>query len=162
VRRHAPKLVLFAGLLTVALCSQPSPEPSRVQPSGTPVIRWDELDRRTVEQARWNEAVWYASASTPPVVVSLPKREPGIRVQGYEGDVWWALALCESGGDPTKNTGNGFYGAFQFVLSTWRSLGYEGNPTEYSYETQREAAITLQARSGWSQWPACSRKLGLR
>jgi resuscitation-promoting factor RpfB len=79
------------------------------------------------------------------------------------GDVFDALAQCESGGDPRKNTGNGYYGAFQFKLSTWRGLGMSGNPIDHSYAVQKAAAQRLVARAGFrSQFPGCSRKLGLR
>lgn len=78
-------------------------------------------------------------------------------------DVWMALARCESGGNPRAVGGGGrYFGAFQFSLSTWHSLGYSGNPVDYPFEVQLEAAKRLQARSGWGQWPACSRELGLR
>lgn len=73
-----------------------------------------------------------------------------------------ALRECESGGNYQINTGNGYYGAYQFSASTWRSLGYSGLPHNASPATQDRAARELQARSGWGQWPACSRKLGLR
>ena len=85
------------------------------------------------------------------------------RNQRPAGDVWARLAACESGGNPRARSASGLYfGAFQFSLATWRSLGYEGNPAEHSYATQLEAARRLQARSGWGQWPRCSRRLGLR
>lgn len=71
------------------------------------------------------------------------------------------LAACESGGNYSINTGNGYYGAYQFDLSTWRSVGFSGRPDLASRSTQDEAARRLQAARGWSPWPACSRKLGL-
>ncbi|WP_026460305.1 resuscitation-promoting factor [Schaalia suimastitidis] len=77
------------------------------------------------------------------------------------GDVWAALARCESGGNPTTNTGNGYYGMYQFSLPTWRSVGGTGLPSEASAEEQTMRAQILQARSGWGQWPACAAKLGL-
>jgi Transglycosylase-like domain len=77
-------------------------------------------------------------------------------------DVWAKLRKCESGGRYDINTGNGFYGAYQFALSTWRRLGYEGYPHHAAPAVQDEAAKKLQAAAGWGQWPACSRKLGLR
>jgi hypothetical protein len=77
-------------------------------------------------------------------------------------DVWARLRHCESGGRYDINTGNGFYGAYQFVPSTWRGLGYRGLPHEAPPDMQDEAAQRLQARSGWGQWPACSRRLGVR
>jgi hypothetical protein len=77
-------------------------------------------------------------------------------------DVWAKLRHCESGGRYDVNTGNGFYGAYQFAAGTWRNLGFPGLPHEASPEMQDEAARRLQARSGWGQWPACSRRLGMR
>ena len=75
---------------------------------------------------------------------------------------WAALAACESGGNPRARSSSGLYfGAFQFSIATWRSLGYGGNPADHSYGTQLEAAKRLQARSGWGQWPRCARRLGL-
>lgn len=76
--------------------------------------------------------------------------------------VWAALAQCESGGVPTRNSGNGYYGLYQFSASTWKSVGGSGLPSEASAEEQTMRAQTLQQRSGWGQWPACSSKLGLR
>jgi hypothetical protein len=75
---------------------------------------------------------------------------------------WERLRRCESGGRYDINTGNGFYGAYQFVPSTWRGLGYPGMPHLAPPGMQDEAAQKLQARSGWGQWPACTRRLGLR
>ncbi|MFN2523837.1 MAG: transglycosylase family protein [Mycobacteriales bacterium] len=71
------------------------------------------------------------------------------------------LRACESGGNYAANTGNGYYGAYQFALSTWRGLGYAGRPDQASPATQDAAVRKLQARSGWGQWPACSRRYNL-
>jgi len=72
-----------------------------------------------------------------------------------------ALRGCESGGDYGIKTGNGYYGAYQFSLQTWRGLGYEGHPHEAPPEVQDEAAALLQSLYGWGQWPGCSWWLGL-
>ena len=77
-------------------------------------------------------------------------------------DVWAKLARCESGGDPKTNTGNGFYGMYQFTLETWQSLGGTGYPHEADAATQTAMAKKLQAQAGWGQWPGCADKLGLR
>lgn len=83
---------------------------------------------------------------------------------GSAGDdgVWAQLAQCESGGDPKTNTGNGFYGLYQFTLETWQSLGGTGYPHEADAATQTAMAKKLQAQAGWGQWPGCADKLGLR
>lgn len=73
------------------------------------------------------------------------------------GDVWWALAGCETGYKYNNpNTGNGYYGYFQFSLGTWQGVGGPGYPHHHSYEVQKTYAQKLQARSGWGQWPYCS------
>jgi LysM repeat protein len=77
------------------------------------------------------------------------------------GSNWDRLAQCESGGNWAINSGNGYYGGIQFSLATWRSLGGTGLPSEASRDTQIALGEKLLARSGWGQWPACARKLGL-
>ncbi len=76
--------------------------------------------------------------------------------------IWAALRKCESNNNYAINTGNGYYGAYQFALGTWKKLGYSGSPHRAAPAVQDEAAKRLQAKSGWGQWPACTRKLGLR
>jgi hypothetical protein len=78
------------------------------------------------------------------------------------GDVWQRLRACESGGDYSRNSGNGYYGAYQFSASTWHGLGFGGLPHQADSATQDQAAQKLLARSGWGQWPACSRAIGAR
>ncbi|MEO6714750.1 MAG: transglycosylase family protein, partial [Mycobacteriales bacterium] len=72
------------------------------------------------------------------------------------------LRQCESSGNYSINTGNGFYGAYQFDLQTWRGLGYSGLPSDAAPATQDKAARELQSQRGWQPWPSCSRQLGLR
>jgi uncharacterized protein YabE (DUF348 family) len=66
--------------------------------------------------------------------------------------VWDKIAACESGGNWSINTGNGYYGGLQFSAATWRSVGGPGLPHEHSREVQIKYAKILQARSGWGQW----------
>jgi resuscitation-promoting factor RpfB len=75
--------------------------------------------------------------------------------------VWDRLAECESGGNWSINTGNGFYGGLQFSLSTWRAYGGTGMPHEASREEQIAVAERVQDEQGWGAWPACTSKLGI-
>lgn len=112
------------------------------------------------------------TAPPPPTTSStspMRGRKAGERVSRssrprVSGDgVWSALARCESSGNPGSVSADGRYsGAFQFSDATWHSLGMEGRAADHLYEVQLEAAKRLLARSGWSQWPRCSRRLGLR
>lgn len=45
---------------------------------------------------------------------------------------WDSVGLCESGGNPSTTTGNGYYGLYQFDRQTWQSLGYSGTANQYS------------------------------
>jgi hypothetical protein len=77
------------------------------------------------------------------------------------GGVWLELRDCESGDNYQTNTGNGFYGAYQFAAATWSGLGLPGLASDAPYWVQDEAAQRLQAEYGWQPWPACSAALGL-
>ncbi len=72
-----------------------------------------------------------------------------------------ALRQCESSGNYATNTGNGYYGAYQFSLSTWLGLGFTGLPSNAAPATQDLAAKIEQQRAGWYAWPECSLVLGL-
>jgi LysM repeat protein len=78
------------------------------------------------------------------------------------GTVWDRLAQCESGGNWSISTGNGYYGGLQFTQGSWAAAGGTGNPADASREEQIRVAQNLQAQQGWGAWPACSRALGLR
>ena len=71
---------------------------------------------------------------------------------------WDRVAACESGGNWAVNTGNGYYGGYQFDQRTWRGLGYKGRPDRAEPRFQDAATIKLHNKRGWAPWPACSRK----
>ncbi len=73
---------------------------------------------------------------------------------------WARLRNCESGGNYAINTGNGYYGAYQFDLGTWRSVGGSGLPSDASPATQDALAYKLWQQRGWSPW-ACASIVGL-
>jgi hypothetical protein len=68
-----------------------------------------------------------------------------------------AIAACESGGNPATDTGNGFYGKYQFTLETWQSVGGSGNPARASEAEQDRRATMLYESAGASPWPVCGR-----
>jgi resuscitation-promoting factor RpfB len=98
-----------------------------------------------------------ASPSPPPAPTPAPTTTSG----GGAGGVWLELRICESGDNYQENTGNGYYGAYQFSQQTWSGLGYPGRPDLEPPAMQDQAAMKLQADSGWGPWPACATALGL-
>ena len=59
----------------------------------------------------------------------------------------------ESGGNYADNTGNGYYGAYQFSLGTWRGVGGSGLPSDASPAEQDMRAQMLYNERGCSPWP---------
>ncbi|WP_040837425.1 transglycosylase family protein [Nocardia brevicatena] len=72
---------------------------------------------------------------------------------------WDAVAQCESSGNWSTNTGNGFYGGLQFTQSTWESHGGTGLASNASREEQIRVAENVLANQGPGAWPVCSRYL---
>lgn len=109
-----------------------------------------------------SEALQRAQAAKANIV---PKPAPKpIQTAANTADmgVWDRLSLCESGGRWDYNGSSGFDGGLQFSPATWNAMA-----TGYAFawqaprEIQIAAAQRLQARSGWGQWPACAKRLGL-
>lgn len=77
---------------------------------------------------------------------------------------WDAVAQCESGGDWSINTGNGYYGGLQFSQSTWAAYGgtsYASNASQASKSQQIAVAERVLQAQGPGAWPVCSKKAGL-
>ena len=68
----------------------------------------------------------------------------------------YAVVMCESAGNATVNTGNGYFGLWQFDLPTWRSVGGTGVPSSASVEEQIMRARLLYDARGWQPW-GCAR-----
>ena len=75
---------------------------------------------------------------------------------------WTGVAQCESGGDWSINTGNGYYGGLQFNQGTWLANG-GGQFAQYPHQATREQQIAIGARlyevRGTSPWPHCGARL---
>lgn len=102
-----------------------------------------------------------STTTTPPATTTTTTAPPATSSGAGAGGVWYELRMCESGDNYQADTGNGFYGAYQFSQQTWTELGYPGRPDLEPPAMQNAAAQKLQAEAGWGQWPACSAELGL-
>jgi len=70
---------------------------------------------------------------------------------------WQGIAQCESTGNWSINTGNGYYGGLQFDLGTWASgggLAYASRPDLATEAQQIAVANNVAATRGRSPW-AC-------
>lgn len=101
----------------------------------------------------------------PPPAEQAPPPPPEV-IPPAEQHVWDRIAACESGGNWSMNSGNGYYGGLQFNRQTWQAYGgqrYAALPHQASREQQILVAKQLRdARAGYGAWPACARKLSLQ
>ena len=70
-------------------------------------------------------------------------------------ETWDRLAVCESSGDWSINTGNGYYGGVQFSQPSWEWVGgldYARRADLATREQQIAVAEVLRARAGLGQW----------
>ncbi len=83
----------------------------------------------------------------------------------FSGSFAEALARlrgCEAGGVYSRNSGNGYYGAYQYNVSTWANYGGFTYASDAPASVQDEKAwLTYQAR-GWQPWPSCKVSQGLQ
>lgn len=78
-------------------------------------------------------------------------------------DAWQQVAACESGGDWSINTGNGYYGGLQFNAQTWAAHGgqqYAPQADQATPEQQIAVAENVLATQGSGAWPNCGGPLG--
>ena len=75
---------------------------------------------------------------------------------------WDAIARCESGGNWSIDTGNGYYGGLQFSAATWAAHGGRGSAARATRAEQIAIGERVVARQGWGAWSSCSAGLGLR
>lgn len=82
----------------------------------------------------------------------------------------YKLRMCESGGNYQTNTGNGYYGAYQFSQSTWNRIARQRMGVTWERadlappEVQDQAIIVNTNLSGGglaSQNPGCYKKTGI-
>src|SRR6476646_114920 len=72
---------------------------------------------------------------------------------------WDAVAQCESSGNWSINTGNGFYWGLQFTQSTWAAYGgteYASRADLATKAQQIAVAEKTLAGQGWGAWTCAS------
>ena len=101
------------------------------------------------------------------VVTKEPKKQ--IEIVGtksstsFSGSFSEALARLRScEGSYTSNTGNGYYGAYQFDKRTWGNYGGYELASDAPAAVQDEKAWQTYKARGWQPWPTCKVKMGLQ
>jgi resuscitation-promoting factor RpfA len=74
---------------------------------------------------------------------------------------WDAIAHCESRGNWSINTGNGYYGGLQFSRRTWQAYGGSAFATTADQATRAEQILIAERvldGQGIGAWPTCGRR----
>ncbi len=130
--------------------------------------RLDRLERRLSYQwTRWrraNRRAFLAKQAAGNLQNETTKTDDAASepapADGPTPDQWESLRQCESGGNYQIVSANGlYYGAYQFSLGTWASVGGSGNPAEATVAEQDRRAQILFSQRGSSPWPHCGRYL---
>lgn len=95
----------------------------------------------------------FAAAATATIFTAAPANADSVD--------WDAVAACESGGNWSINTGNGYYGGLQFAPGTWSGHG-GGEFASSAHLASREEQIAVAERvlrtQGIGAWPVCGRR----
>ncbi len=126
----------------------------------------DRIDTAKTRVARINRDLRRAEELRPPAVWTVSIAEINAiaddeyrtgRFREASREQWQKLRFCESTETYGADTGNTFYGAYQFTWETWGTVGGSGNPALAPPAEQDARARVLHSRRGAQPWPICGR-----
>ena len=160
------KKLLLTGAMLASACSgkgeiipTPSPEPhtpTTLQPINSTVL---EAPTTTIPATTTTEP-----EPEPTTIPTVPPRRSSTSTPGYlreeatsrsSSSQLASIRACESGGNYSTDTGNGYYGAYQFSWGTWQSVGGSGNPAHASPAEQDMRAQMMLDQGRRGEWPNC-------
>ncbi|MFI0482402.1 transglycosylase family protein [Actinomadura sp. 9N215] len=143
---------------------------------GIKVVTWAYVRRPVSKNARGAKAgATGAAAKAKPVkkiITQRIKRKPVARILAVgpkaagtgsaAGLNWRGLAGCESNNNPKAVNPAGYYGLYQFSMTSWASVGGKGKPSDASAaeQTYRAQLLYKRVNGRWQgQWPHCGKYL---
>jgi hypothetical protein len=143
------KSIIVAALIALLF----HPNIAQAYPTDVKVSTLIEIQKRVKErraearrEARAAQAAAAAAAEEAEEAVPVPVVSDGIN--------WDAIAQCESGGNWSINTGNGYYGGLQFLQATWIGAGGLRYAPRADLAT-REQQIAVASTLSLGNWPHC-------
>jgi hypothetical protein len=151
-------IIGFTGLMFTGCTTGTEPQPEPV------AIEYATADQYGPPAQALAELAAHLQTVTTTTTVTVPEYR---NTQQPDGNMWDVLAACETGGNWSANTGNGYGGGLQFAhtarWSTWRAYGgeaYAPHPWEASREQQIDVGQRVLESAGFKAWPGCSRRHG--
>lgn len=156
-------ILLFLAAPTIHINSSDAGGLPSSTPAAPSTVLPPETTTTTIDLSFLNTTTTSTTVYVPPTVPEYRNTE----ISSSTSDRWDLLAQCETGGNWSTNTGNGFGGGLQFAhqpsWSTWKAYGggeFAAHPWEATREQQIIVAERVLADAGWKAWPGCSRKHG--
>lgn len=113
-----------------------------------------------IGRAKTGRSVILSKRGPTDFLLPKPPSSRALASASTDANIWTTLRACESGNNYRENSGNGFYGAYQFTISSWTEVGEVGLPNLAPPAVQDAAAQRLLTIQGWHAWPICSAMLG--
>ncbi|HEY0168675.1 MAG TPA: transglycosylase family protein [Jatrophihabitans sp.] len=101
-----------------------------------------------------------AGSLTTAAMISLTALSPS--AEAAPAHNWDGVAQCESSGNWSINTGNGYYGGLQFSYSTWLAFGGGAYARRADLATKAQQIVIAERTligQGVGAWPTCGRYL---
>jgi hypothetical protein len=158
----------------VVATAPPKPTPT-AKPTPQPTATATPAPTASAPPAPTEPSATTATPNPPPTATSPTPTTPPAGGEPSADD-WNRLRMCESGNNYAINTGNGYYGAYQFSIGTWDWMAISTGsglagvlPSDATPAQQDAAALALwryydawAGHNGWDPWPWCADHLGLR
>jgi hypothetical protein len=160
-------IIGFIGLMFTACTTNKQPQPEPVTIEYATADQYGPPAQAIAELAEHLQTNTTISTNVPKPSQNSNKNVSVPEYRNDHADMWDVLAQCETGGNWSANTGNGYGGGLQFAhtasWSTWRTYGgeqYAPHPWEATREQQIDVGQRVLESAGFKAWPGCARKHG--
>jgi LysM repeat protein len=119
-------------------------------------LRVPKADEQLTDRPLPSDAIVPANEppTAQPAAQSAYSYAPAAVTRYTSGSGWDAVAACESGGNWSINTGNGYYGGLQFTQQTWASAGGLAYAPRADLATPAQQ-IAIASKLSMGNWPVC-------
>lgn len=128
--------------------------------NGKKTVTYEVVMKNGIEESR--QEIQSVTLQEPKKQIEVIGAKMTNTFSGSFGEALARLRGCESGGRYDRNSGNGYYGAYQYDISTWANWGGFARADLAPPNVQDEKVWETYKRRGWQPWPSCMKSQGLQ
>ena len=128
--------------------------------NGKKTVTYEVVMKNGIEESR--QEIQSVTLQEPKKQIEVIGAKMTNTFSGSFGEALARLRGCESGGRYDRNSGNGYYGAYQYDISTWANWGGFARADLAPPNVQDEKVWETYKRRGWQPWPSCTKSQGLQ